>query len=159
MTINSLITLISSPSTFNLTTILTLHNDIKKEIKTITTTTTNNIKTKLTNYINSLKNIKRVRNFWEIYSANNYQPIEFYGQGAVQKIIDNDLNIQVNQLKQLQKYHVQFTDLLKTSASMIQVVIDKYKLQLIMDNVEKINLQIALKTKMLSEMKRILARM
>lgn len=109
--------------------------------------------------LNSLKNIKRVRNFWEIYSANNYQPIEFYGQGAVQKIIDNDLNIQVNQLKQLQKYHVQFTDLLKTSASMIQVVIDKYKLQLIMDNVEKINLQIALKTKMLSEMKRILARM
>lgn len=40
---------------------------------------------------NSLPNIRRVRNFWLIFEANNYEPIEFQNQGSVQAKIDSDL--------------------------------------------------------------------
>ena len=76
----------------------------------------------------------------------------------MQKIIDNDLNIQISQLQQLQKYHLQFMDLLRTSDSQIQIIVNKHRLQSIIDNVEKINLKIVFKTKMLGEMERILVR-
>lgn len=41
--------------------------------------------------LNSLPNIERVRNFWKIFEANNYEPIEFQEQGPVQAKIDSDL--------------------------------------------------------------------
>ena len=41
--------------------------------------------------LDSLSNIKRVRNFWSIFEANNYEPIEFQEQGPVQAKIDSDL--------------------------------------------------------------------
>ncbi len=41
--------------------------------------------------LNGLPNIKRVRNFWSIFEANNYEPIEFQNQGPVQAKIDSDL--------------------------------------------------------------------
>ena len=44
--------------------------------------------------LNSLPNIKRVRNFWSIFEMNNYEPIEFQNQGSVQAKIDSDLVIE-----------------------------------------------------------------
>lgn len=41
--------------------------------------------------LDALPNIKRVRNFWSIYEANSYEPIEFQEQGPVQAKIDSDL--------------------------------------------------------------------
>jgi len=41
--------------------------------------------------LDALPNIKRVRNFWSIFEANNYEPIEFQNQGSVQAKIDSDL--------------------------------------------------------------------
>lgn len=41
--------------------------------------------------LDGLPNIKRVRNFWSIFEANNYEPIEFQEQGPVQAKIDSDL--------------------------------------------------------------------
>ncbi len=41
--------------------------------------------------LDGLHNIKRVRNFWTIFEANNYEPIEFQDQGPVQAKIDSDL--------------------------------------------------------------------
>ena len=41
--------------------------------------------------LNSLPYIERVRNFWKIFEANNYEPIEFQEQGPVQAKIDSDL--------------------------------------------------------------------
>ncbi len=41
--------------------------------------------------LDGLHNIKRVRNFWSIFEANNYEPIEFQNQGPVQAKIDSDL--------------------------------------------------------------------
>lgn len=40
--------------------------------------------------LDRLSNIKRVRNFWSIFEANNYEPIEFQEQGPVQAKIDSD---------------------------------------------------------------------
>lgn len=47
-----------------------------------------------------LDKISTVRNFWELYENNNYQPIRFEGQGNVQEKIDNQL---VEEKKQLDK--------------------------------------------------------
>lgn len=44
--------------------------------------------------LDSLTNIERVRNFWSIFEANNYEPIEFQNQGSVQAKIDSDLVIE-----------------------------------------------------------------
>jgi len=41
--------------------------------------------------LDSLTNIERVRNFWLLFEANNYEPIEFQNQGPVQAKIDSDL--------------------------------------------------------------------
>lgn len=41
--------------------------------------------------LNALPNIKRARNFWLIFEANDYEPIEFQEQGPVQAKIDSDL--------------------------------------------------------------------
>lgn len=41
--------------------------------------------------LDSLTNIERVRNFWSIFEANAYEPIEFQEQGPVQAKIDSDL--------------------------------------------------------------------
>ena len=57
----------------------------------------------ITKELNDTPKIKRVRNFWEIYAANDYLPIGFYEQGNVQKIIDNDLVIPMGKLQQLRK--------------------------------------------------------
>ena len=44
--------------------------------------------------LDGLPNINRVRNFWLIFEANNYEPIEFQEQGSVQAKIDSDLVVE-----------------------------------------------------------------
>lgn len=41
--------------------------------------------------LDDIPNIERVRNFWSIFEANDYEPIEFQEQGPVQAKIDSDL--------------------------------------------------------------------
>ena len=51
--------------------------------------------------LDSITNIKRVRNFWQIYEMNNYKSIEFENQGPVQSKIDANLEHEYEQLKEL----------------------------------------------------------
>ena len=48
-------------------------------------------------------NIKRARNFWRLFKANEYKPIEFDRQGNVQEKIDNDLVEEIKQLEELEQ--------------------------------------------------------
>lgn len=48
-------------------------------------------------------NIQRARNFWRLFKANEYKPIEFDKQGNVQAKIDNDLNNEISQLEELEQ--------------------------------------------------------
>ena len=52
---------------------------------------------------NGVENMSLVRNFWELYKYNKYNPIEFDNQGNVQEKIDRGLNKEVKLLKQGQK--------------------------------------------------------
>ena len=49
---------------------------------------------------NGVENVSLVRNFWELYKANNYNQIEFDNQGDVQEKIDYGLNKEADLLKQ-----------------------------------------------------------
>lgn len=51
--------------------------------------------------LDNLTNIKRVRNFWQIYEMNNYEGIEFEDQGPVQAKIDANLEHEYKQLEEL----------------------------------------------------------
>lgn len=51
--------------------------------------------------LDNLTNIKRVRNFWQIYEMNNYKDIEFENQGPVQAKIDANLKHEYEQLQEL----------------------------------------------------------
>ena len=51
--------------------------------------------------LDNLTNIKRVRNFWQIYEMNNYEGIEFEDQGPVQAKIDANLEHEYKQLQEL----------------------------------------------------------
>ena len=51
--------------------------------------------------LDNITNIKRVRNFWQIYEMNNYKSIEFENQGPVQSKIDANLEHEYEQLKEL----------------------------------------------------------
>ena len=46
--------------------------------------------------------IQCARNFWKLFIANEYEPIEFHNQGNVQAKIDNDLVEEIQQLKELE---------------------------------------------------------
>ena len=50
---------------------------------------------------NKIKKVLLVRNFWDIYKANNYHPIQFENQGNVQEKIDNGLVNEYNQLRKI----------------------------------------------------------
>ncbi len=103
--------------------------------------------------------IKGVRNFWEIYAANDYRPIEFYEQGNVQKIIDNDLVIPVGKLQQLRKCESALDKIRATSDTSIVNIKYKEKLKSLKETVDAINLKIVLKSQLSSDIERILIHM
>lgn len=61
--------------------------------------------------INDLDNFQNVKNFWEIYKNNNYQPIQFERQGNVQEKINNGLVEEKNKLDELLKIEIDFNTL------------------------------------------------
>lgn len=103
--------------------------------------------------------IKRVRNFWDIYAANDYHPIEFYEQGNVQKIIDNDLVIPMSKLLQLRKCKSELDKIRATSDGNIVSIKYKEKLKSLKEKVDTINLKIVLKSQLLDDIERILVQM
>ena len=106
--------------------------------------------------LNGVPKIKRVRNFWEIYTANNYHPIEFYNQGDVHKIIDNDLVIPMSKLQQLRKCELELNKIQPTSEG--NKVSIKYleKLKTLKEKVNSINLNIVLKSQLAGRIESIL---
>ena len=62
-------------------------------------------------------NILRVKNFWKLYKANDYAPIEYNNQGSVQAKIDNDLQEEVKKLNMLIDLEKEFNDLHSNSKS------------------------------------------
>lgn len=108
--------------------------------------------------LDDFKKIKGVRNFWEIYTANNYNPIEFISQGNVQKIIDNDLVIPMNKLHQLRKCKTELDKIISNSDHDM-VIIYKKELEAIKANVDMISLNIQLKSQLATDIENILRRM
>lgn len=60
--------------------------------------------------LDSIINIKRVRNFWRLYENNSYTPITIEGEWDVQKLIDNDLQELMYRLDELQKIKREFEE-------------------------------------------------
>lgn len=65
-------------------------------------------------------------NFWPIYKANDYKPIEFDSQGNVQDKIDNNLEKEVQKLGQLQAIETEISNIPESKAGLEQKEITKY---------------------------------
>ena len=85
--------------------------------------------------------VRRMRNFWQLYKANNYQMIRFEHQGNVQEIINNDLIKEVRELDELRslEYEIRSVQRLARGSSRIQ------RAEKIIERIEKIPLQVAYK--------------
>lgn len=108
--------------------------------------------------LNHIKHIKQVRNFWEIYSQNDYQPIECINQGVVQDIIDNNLAVQLSQLKQLKNYELQLQKVihnLENNMNFETSISNKEKIKEMKQNIEQMKLNIRLKYKLLRDIEHI----
>ena len=98
------------------------------------------------------------RNFWEIYSQNDYQPIECINQGVVQDIIDNNLAVQLSQLKQLKNYELQLQKVihnLENNMNFETSISNKEKIKEMKQNIERMKLNIRLKYKLLRDIEHI----
>lgn len=108
--------------------------------------------------LDSVQNIDRVRNFWKIYSANDYKPIEFINQGIVQDIIYNDLTVQISQLNQLNSYENQLKTMILNPDDKMNYKVstsNKDEIARIKQNIDDIKLNIALKYKLLRDIEHI----
>ena len=85
----------------------------------------------------NVTNGKRMQNFVEIFDANGCEPIEYQHQGDVQKIIDADLEEEVEKLHRLQEIDERLNQLtrekhdeveLKMELSSLKQTLDKTKL-------------------------------
>ena len=108
--------------------------------------------------LNNIKYIKRVRNFWRIYSENDYKPIEFINQGVVQSIINNNLVIQRSQLEKLKTYESQLQEMIINPDDKMNYKVstsNKDDIARIKQNIDDIKLNIALKYKLLRDIEHI----
>lgn len=108
--------------------------------------------------LNNVKNIIQVRNFWEIYIANDYKPIEFVNQGVVQGIINNNLVIQRSQLEKLKTYESQLQEMIINPDDKMNYKVsisNKDDIARIKQNIDDIKLNIALKYKLLRDIEHI----
>ena len=78
--------------------------------------------------------IKRARNFWRLFRANEYQSIEFKNQGNVQAKIDNDF---VEEIKQLEELENLKSEVNKLSLEIKSGKIDTRKLQFKINGLER----------------------
>lgn len=65
-------------------------------------------------------------NFWSIYKANDYKPIEFDNQGNVQDKIDNNLEVEVQKLGQLQALEAEISNIPESKDGIEKYEIDNY---------------------------------
>ena len=108
--------------------------------------------------LNNIKYIKRVRNFWRIYSENDYKPIEFINQGVVLDIINNDFMVQISQLEQLKNYESQLQKMIHNPENNMNLEIaisNKNKIKELKQNIEQMKLNIMLKYKLLRDIEHI----
>ena len=108
--------------------------------------------------LNNVKNIIQVRNFWEIYIANDYKPIEFVNQGVVQGIINNNLVAQISQLEKLKTYESQLQEMIINPDDKMNYKVstsNKDDIARIKQNIDDIKLNIALKYKLLRDIEHI----
>lgn len=112
----------------------------------------------------SVPNITLINNFWELYKNNGYKPIEFEFQGNVQKKIDNELKDEVKELGKLLDIEEKFKKLENNrlnppvgSGHDSQFYLDNYKL--LLEGINKINLLILKRGKLVGEIKSIVDRL
>lgn len=92
--------------------------------------------------------IERVRRFWELYKNNDYQRINFEGQGNVQEMIDSDLDMPYSKLQKLVDLKSKFNKL-QTETTNESNKVESYKS--IIDEIQKVNLNIALSDKLIKD--------
>ncbi|WP_311378795.1 KAP family P-loop NTPase fold protein [Alloprevotella tannerae] len=92
-------------------------------------------------------------NFWQLYEANNYRPIDYDNQGPVQDKIDNDLIEEVEKLDKMKQIEIVISEiniedqtLTSEEQSKLSGLLSKNKKEL-----KNIQLPIALKEKILNE--------
>ena len=108
--------------------------------------------------LNNVKNIIQVRNFWDIFTANDYKPIEFVNQGAVQGIINNNLVAQISQLEKLKTYESQLQEMIINPDNKMNYIVstsNKDEIARIKQNIDAILLNVALKYKLLRDIEHI----
>ena len=105
------------------------------------------------------KNIEGVdlaSNFWELYKANDYKPIEFYSQGNVQEKIDKKLIAEMAMLNQLRDIENELSIIpgSKEGLDPNMLAIHLRTLSDLQSKLDSINLYITLKEKIREEINR-----
>jgi hypothetical protein len=97
--------------------------------------------------------VKRMRNFWQLYKANNYKMIRFDYQGNVQDIINKDLVEEVWKLEELRSLEDEVRSVERLARGSLRIE----RAEKILVRIEKIPLQVAYKERvynMAQELKR-----
>lgn len=95
-------------------------------------------------------------NFWELYKANDYKPIEFQDQGNVQEKIDGNLKEEIAKLTQLKAIEAEIAKVPESKDDLEAEVVEKH-LQTLSDSLrslESIKLYIRLNGKIREEIER-----
>lgn len=104
----------------------------------------------------NIKGLDRVLNFWRLYKANGYEPIEFKNQGNVQAKIDDNLEKEYEQLDELYSiedsvYSYDTTQIAKLNDSVIKESLER--LNEYLGKLEKIDLPVTLRGNIIQEIK------
>ena len=88
-------------------------------------------------------------NFWKIFKANDFKEIEFMGQGNVQKKIDNEMKEEIKMLDALNNIQAEVEDVPDDLSSMADSEKENCRKRLngILDDLNKVNLNIVLNGK------------
>lgn len=103
---------------------------------------------------NKLYGSDKAMNFWLLYKANGYKPIEFMNQGNVQDKIDNNLVEEVKALNRIKSMERKVNSIAAELSSSDENTKQKYKKQL--KNMQEQLKDIRLKIKLYEKIKKIL---
>ena len=97
-----------------------------------------------------IENYDRVCNFWQLYKANDFNPIQFKHQGNVQEKIDNNFANEMKLLTEIREIDKKVSLIQSKFKSLSDVEKSKYKEQLnkLGKQLRDINLNISLKEKL-----------
>ena len=91
--------------------------------------------------------VKRMRNFWQLYKANNYKMIRFEHHGNVQEKINNDLIEEVWELEELRSLEEEIRSVERLAHSSLRIERTKK----ILERIDNIPLQVAYKNTVYSK--------